>query len=132
MGKSNRWNEKANVLIGFEAGELPTEVVSELGLTGQESGQLVLRCKFSGYYDPGVSSGSIEKCYPEEGDDIREVITAEISVSDGKDYLIKNESLLACLEEAYREQIYQEEIPFESEEEKNDRAEYYADMRRDY
>jgi len=40
----------------------------------EDGDELVIEFESTGYYDPGVRSGPVDKCYPPEGEDDREVI----------------------------------------------------------
>ena len=51
--------------------------------------EIVVEFKSSGYSDPGCISGPVERCYPPEGDDERELEEAYINDEDRKIELSK-------------------------------------------
>lgn len=67
--------------------------------------ELVIMFESSGSYDSGVFSGPVEKCYPPEGDEDREVTEAWISKDGGRGEKISLAKVLSELQEHYESEI---------------------------
>jgi len=89
MGRSSKWSGKSSTAVEvlYRDGEwwlldrvIPFETVKAVWLEFPKalqeveySDELEFPWDFDGYYDPGVTSGPPERCYPEEGEDNRTI-----------------------------------------------------------
>jgi hypothetical protein len=74
-----------------------------------DEGEVVVNFVSTGYYDPGVRSGPVERCYPPEGGDEREPAGAVIEVN-GKHVANLPEEIEGRLFELFENEIYEAEL----------------------
>jgi len=156
MGKKSSWSgadtmwwpaaavvqDKRITRIEFEnevvlSPELTAKITSEVGdVVPDEENEVCLEFGFkfdySGYYDPGVCSGPVERCYPPEGDDERLVTGVVITFTDQNrddvDLSEKTSEELGNLEEVSKA-LYDQEIDKERDYDPPDYNDDYVDSR---
>jgi hypothetical protein len=76
-----KWsNVMGSVALSLDGLELSREAWNALEPFRTEDRDECLEVEFtsSGYYDPGVTSGPVDRCYPPEGDDEREIESMQL------------------------------------------------------
>jgi len=77
--------------------------------------EIVIEFESSGYYDPGICSGPIEKSYPPEGEDER-TPTEGYAENSNNERILFDQTMLEDVFNHYVEEIYEQEIEFPEEE----------------
>ena len=105
VGRKKKWTVKPelakkllNILADPELWPIETEVL-ELGIDFTSSG----------FYDPGVTSGPVEGCYPSDCDDER-TCTGACLYGDGQHDVLLSDALAEECFCAFESQIYSAEI----------------------
>lgn len=115
----HRWNKRpftVSLDLSAEHGQLldsdgkPVDCLTyPAGCEEGECVTLELDCESSGYYDPGKLYGMPEDCYPPEGEDEREVVSATLTHPAGV-VEIRDRSTLDELYSRFQSRIEAEEV----------------------
>jgi hypothetical protein len=114
-----RWNNRPFTIsldLSAERGQLidsdgkPVDCVAyPAGCEEGECVTLTLDCQSTGYYDPGRLTGPYEDCYPPEGEDERDIVSATLTHPAGV-VEIRDRSTLDELYSRFQSRIEAEEV----------------------
>ena len=87
------------------------EIPALNGIKLPEYGEIIIGFSSSGYSDPGICSGPVERCYPPEGDEERTMEEVYISIPDSKQKIKLPLSVQEQVYAQYEEEVMEADLP---------------------